>query len=161
VIGAHVSSPRFAAFAAGVVALGAMLAAVAASSAPAHAPSAKTARVASVNDTGHLLLLNASGAVLREVGPASGTLPGRVKVRLVVRATVTASFTIETRGGSISGSGSATLHSERRYSSFGGSLSVNGGTGRYAHAAGSGQLYGVIDRVDDTLTVQTVGQLHY
>ncbi len=122
---------------------------------------ARSARTASVNDTGHLSLLNASGAVLNEQGPASGSLPGRVKVRLVVRANVTASFTIETRGGSIIGHGSAVLHSSREYSSFGGSLSVDRGTGRYAHAGGVGKLYGVINRSSDALTVQTVGQLHY
>jgi hypothetical protein len=129
----------------------------------ARAPAAPTrgARTASVDDTGHLRLLNASGSILNEAGPASGTLPGRVKVRLVVRADVTASFTIETGGGSIVGHGSAVLHSSREYSSFGGSLSVDRGTGRYAHAAGAGKLYGVIDRSSDALTVQTVGQLHY
>jgi hypothetical protein len=119
------------------------------------------ARTASVNDTGHLRLLNASGSTLNEAGPVSGTLPGRVRVRLTVRADVTASFTIEARGGSIIGHGSAVLHSSREYSSFGGSLSVEHGTGLYAHANGGGKLYGVIDRNDDALTVQTVGQLHY
>jgi len=119
------------------------------------------ARAISVDDTGHLRLMNASGSVLNEEGPAAGSLPGRVKVRLVVRATVTASFTIETRSGSISGHGSAVLHSSTRYSSFGGSLSVDRGSGRYAHASGSGGLYGVIDRGNDSLIVQTVGTLRY
>lgn len=122
---------------------------------------ARSARAASVDDTGHLRLMNASGAILNEAGPVTGTLPGRVRVRLVVRANVTASFTIETHGGSIVGHGSAVLHSSREYSSFGGSLSVDRGTGRYAHAGGGGKLYGVIDRSNDALTVQTVGQLHY
>jgi hypothetical protein len=129
-----------------------------AASTRAHATSA---RAASVNDTGHLHLMSASGAILNEAGPVSGTLPGRVRVRLVVRANVTASFTIEARGGSIVGHGSAVLHSSREYSSFGGTLSVDRGTGRYAHAGGSGKLYGVIDRSNDALTVQTVGALHY
>lgn len=127
----------------------------------AAAPAVRAARTATVDDTGHLRLLNASGSILNEAGPVSGTLPGRVKVRLVVRADVTASFTIEAGGGAIVGHGSAVLHSSREYASFGGSLSVDRGTGRYAHAGGSGKLYGVIDRSNDTLTVQTVGQLHY
>jgi hypothetical protein len=122
---------------------------------------ARIARTASVNDTGHLHLVNASGSILNEAGAASGTLPGRVRVRLTVRASVTASFTLEARGGSIVGHGSAVLHSSREFSSFGGSLSVDRGTGRYAHAGGGGKLYGVIDRGNDALTVQTVGQLHY
>jgi hypothetical protein len=131
--------------------------------APAAAPAAaRMARVLNVDDTGHLRLLNASGSILQEEGPASGTFPGNVKVRLVVRAAVTASFTIAPgAGGSISGRGSATLHSTLRYSSFGGSLTVEHGTGRYAHAHGSGRLYGVIDRRTDALVVQTTGQLDY
>jgi hypothetical protein len=159
----QVSTGRWLGAAYAVLALGASgLLAVTAPRAPAAPATARMARMLNVNDTGHLRLLNASGSILREEGPASGTFPGDVKVRLVVRATVTASFTIVPRaGGSISGHGSATLHSTLRYSSFGGSLSVDHGTGRYAHAHGSGRLYGVIDRRTDALTVQTFGQLDY
>jgi hypothetical protein len=84
-----------------------------------------------------------------------------VKVRLVVGGNVTASFTIQARGGSITGSGSAVLHSTKRYSSFAGSLAVGRGTGSYTHVNGSGKLSGVIDRLTHALTVQTIGQLHY
>jgi hypothetical protein len=124
-------------------------------------PIAQLSRTLSVNDTGHLHLLKAFGAVLLEEGPVTGTLPGRTRVRMVVGASVTATFTIKARGGSIEGRGSAVLHSSSRYASFGGSLSVNHGTGRYAHAHGNGKLYGVIDRRTDALTVQTTGKLSY
>jgi hypothetical protein len=146
-----------------VLALGASgFLAVATSLAPAAGPDVRAARALSVNDTGHLHLVNASGSVLQEEGPASGTLPGDARVRLVVHATVLASFAIEARGGgSIDGRGTAVLHTQGRYSSFAGSLSVAGGAGRYAHAHGGGRLYGVIDRRTDALTVQTIGQLHY
>lgn len=122
---------------------------------------AHAARSLSVNDTGHLHLLKAFGSVLQEEGYAGGTLPGRAKVRLVVGSTVTASFSIQTRYGTIYGSGSAALHSSGRYASFGGSLSVSRGTGGYARAHGSGKLYGVIDRRTSALTVQTIGTLSY
>jgi hypothetical protein len=118
-------------------------------------------RAVSVNDTGHLHLLKAFGSVLLEEGAAAGTLPGLAKVRLTVGSTVTASFTIQTKYGTIYGSGRAALHSSGRYSSFGGSLTVNHGTGSYARAHGSGKLYGVIDRRTSALTVQTVGALSY
>jgi hypothetical protein len=118
-------------------------------------------RAVSVDDTGHLHLLKAFGSVLLEEGAAAGTLPGLAKVRLVVGSTVIASFTIQTKYGTIDGSGSAALHSSGRYASFGGSLSVSHGTGSYAHAHGSGKLYGVIDRRSSALTVQTVGTLSY
>jgi hypothetical protein len=124
---------------------------------------ARAARTLKVNDTGHLHLLHASGSILTEEGTVSGTLPGTAKVRLDVGENVTASFTIHVRGGgSITGRGSAALHSSGRYSSFGGTLSVTGGTGRFAHAHGAGKLYGVIERRSDSLTVQTrEGTLHY
>jgi hypothetical protein len=137
-------------------------AAASATRAPREPPLTRTARALNIDDTAHLHLLNASGSVLSEEGPVSGTLPGRARVRLVVGTRVLASFTIKPRGGgSIIGSGSATLHSSSRYSSFGGSLSVVRGTGRYAHAHGSGKLYGVIDRRTDEVTVQTIGTLAY
>ncbi len=144
-----------------VLVLVAGLLAVATTRAPA-ASATRAARVLSINDTGHLHLLNASGSVFLEEGSVSGTLPGTVKVRLVIGGSVTASFTIQARGGgSITGSGSAVLHSTKRYSSFGGSLEVNRGTGSYGHVNGSGKLFGVIDRLTHALTVQTIGQLHY
>jgi hypothetical protein len=118
-------------------------------------------RSVSVNDTGHLHLLKAFGSTLLEEGAAAGTLPGLAKVRLLVGSTVIASFTIQTKHGTIYGSGSAALHSSGRYASFGGSLSVSHGTGSYARAHGSGKLYGVIDRRTSSLTVQTIGTLNY
>jgi len=126
-------------------------------------PRAQAARTLKVNDTGYLHLLHASGSILSEVGSVSGTLPGTASVRLDVGETVTASFTIHVRGGgSITGRGSAILHSSGRYSSFAGTLSVTGGTGRFAHTHGAGKLYGVIERRSDSLTVQTrEGMLHY
>jgi hypothetical protein len=122
---------------------------------------AHLSRALSVNDTGHLHLLKAFGSVLLEEGHAGGTLPGQAKVRLTVGSTVTASFTIRTRDGTIYGSGRAALHSSGRYASFGGSLSVSHGTGRYVDAHGNGKLYGVIDRRTSALTVQTIGTLSY
>ena len=125
------------------------------------ASSTIASRAVSVNDTAHLHLLKACGSVLLEEGAAAGTLPGLAKVRLTVGSTVTAAFTIQTKYGTIYGSGRAALHSSGRYSSFGGSLAVNRGTGSYARAHGRGKLYGVIDRRTSSLTVQTLGTLSY
>ena len=121
----------------------------------------EAARKLEVNDTGHLHLLKASGAVLLEEGPAGGSLPGRTWARLNVGSSVSAVFSIAAAGGTIYGSGGATLHSSGRYSSFGGWLKVGRGSGRYAKAHGTGRLYGVIDRRTDAVTVQTIGTLDY
>jgi hypothetical protein len=133
-----------------------------------HAPRgpivAAAARTMSINDNGELLRVHASGEIITEEGKVSGTLPGTAKVRLDIGAElVTASFRITVRGvGSIVGHASAKLSSPGRKASFRGTLSVTGGTGRYAHARGTGKLYGVVERVSDNLTVQTrEGTLDY
>jgi hypothetical protein len=125
---------------------------------------ARSARTIGVNDNGQLLRVHASGEIITEEGKVSGTLPGTATVRLDIGAeVVTASFRITVQGvGSIVGHASARLSSPGRHASFRGTLSVTGGTGRYAHARGEGKLYGVIERKSDDLTVQTrEGTLHY
>lgn len=125
-------------------------------------PMARAARVLNVRDEGHLHLVHESGSELLEEGTVAGTLPGTVKVRFNVGVTITAQFTIYARGGgSISGHGSGTLRSTSTYSTFGGTLSVTSGSGRFQHAHGSGGLYGAINRRTYALTVQTIGKLTY
>ncbi len=124
----------------------------------------RAAHTLSVKDEGHLHLVSNSGSNLIEEGPISGTILGRVRVSFNIGPTVYASFTIYVQGGgSISGHGHGALHSTSAYSTFGGSLSVTHGTGRYAHASGTGDLYGAINRKSSSypMTVQTVGELHY
>jgi hypothetical protein len=123
---------------------------------------ARAAHVVSAADTAYLHMVGESGSLIAEEGSATGGFPGRVKARFGIGATVTASFTIYPRGGgSISGHGSATLHSSGAYATFGGTMSVTHGSGRYAHAHGTGGLYGAINRRTYALTVQTTGKLYY
>jgi hypothetical protein len=125
-------------------------------------PVASVAHVLNVKDEGHLHSVHSSGSELVEEGPVSGTVKGKVKVSFNIGATVTAKFTIYANGGgSISGHGGGALHSTGVYSTFGGSLAVTGGSGRYAHAHGNGTLSGAINRKTYALTVQTAGKLYY
>jgi hypothetical protein len=101
---------------------------------------------------------------LIEEGPASGQLAGTVKARLRVTAEISGSFTLYVAphgASSISGQGSGTLHESGTYASFGGSLKILGGTGRYAHGRGGGKLYGVYNRKNLGVTIQTIGDLSY
>lgn len=126
------------------------------------APTARTARALNVTDNAQLHLTSTSGSLLIEEGAASGQLPGTLKARFRFGASVTASFTIYPRGGgSITGSGAATLHSSTTYSSFGGTVTISSGTGRYKHAHGRAGLYGTYNRRTYALTVQTTGTLRY
>jgi hypothetical protein len=121
-----------------------------------------SARTLNASDEAHLHVVNASGSLLIEEGPASGGLPGKVKVRFNVSSTVSGTFTLYPRsGGSITGHAKATLHSTGTYASFAGSLTITGGTGRYTHAHGTGGLYGTVNRHNDAIVVQTTGKLHY
>ena len=73
-----------------------------------------------------------------------------------------ASFTLSSRYGKLIGSGFAKPHSSgNEYSSFAGTLTITHGTGRYARAHGQGGFYGVINRGNDAVTVQTTGTLAY
>lgn len=127
----------------------------------AHAESAHAAHTLKASDTAHLRYVSVSGSLLFEEGQATGTIPGNMRVHFNLAATLTGSFTIYTRGGSIRGRGSATPHGSGVYESFAGWLLVTGGTGRYAHAHGRSGLYGTFNRNTYALTVQTTGTLSY
>jgi hypothetical protein len=149
-----------------VVALG--IAALTQNGAPAsasHSPRAHgAARTLKLRDEGSLHLVKRSGSVLLGEGPASGTLPGKVRVRFLYNGSpiVTAQFTIRTTSGSIRGHGLSRLSSPRSSSpSFVGPLAITGGSGRYARARGRGKLYGVFYPRSGKLIFQPVGQLRY
>ncbi|HUB36336.1 MAG TPA: autotransporter [Solirubrobacteraceae bacterium] len=124
---------------------------------------ARISRSLTVNDEGHLHLVGESGAYLIEEGRVSGTLVGRVRVSFDVGTSVSASFVLYPNGGgSLTGHGVGKLRSSGRYASFGGSMSVSSGTGRFSHASGQGGLYGTILREGSfPVVVQTRGTLRY
>ncbi|HEX3519660.1 MAG TPA: DUF2600 family protein [Solirubrobacteraceae bacterium] len=125
---------------------------------------AHTARTLTVHDEGHLRYVKSSGSVIIDEGRASGTFPGTVKVRFSYdgEPTVSARFTISGAGGSISASGTARLSSLTSPTpSFTGTMTITGGSGRYAHVHGGGGLYGVYSRRTYGLTVQAIGKLPY
>lgn len=122
---------------------------------------AHAAQALKATDTAHLHYVSASGSLLFEEGHASGTLPGRMRVRFSVGASISGSFTIYAGGGTISGHGTARLHGSGVSESFAGSLVVGGGGGRYARAHGRAQLYGTFNRDSYALVVQTVGTLYF
>ncbi len=124
-------------------------------------PTARAAATQNVKDEAHLHLTGTNGSLLIEEGQATGQIPGKAKASFEIESTVTSNFTIYAHNGSISGRGKGTLHSTGPNSSFGGSLKITGGSGRYKHAHGTGGFYGVINRKTDAVTVQTSGKLTY
>lgn len=122
---------------------------------------ARAARTQNITDTAHMHYIREVGSNLLDEGQATGGLPGKVSALFNVGAKVSATFTIYARGGTISGHGSGTLHGAGAYASFGGTMSVTHGTGRYAHAHGHGGFYGALDRHNYSATIQTTGALSY
>jgi hypothetical protein len=122
-------------------------------------------RALSINDKARMRLTGGNGNTLIEEGKATGTLPGNAKVSLTIANVTTAksTFVVYPHGGSIPGAGSVRLHPGQSgaYESFSGTLSVSHGTGHYAHASGSGKIYGVLDHSNDNAEVQVIGTLHY
>jgi hypothetical protein len=146
--------------------LGATGAAVIGAPAWAHSSSgnAHAARVLHVRDEGRLHYVRSSGEQIIDEGHATGSFPGWVKVRFLYNGepNVGARFTIYGSGGSISARGTARLSSPTSPSpSFKGTMTVTGGSGRYAHVHGGGELYGVYYRRSYALTVQAIGKLPY
>jgi hypothetical protein len=132
----------------------------------AGAPRARSsgARILNVHDEGKLRFVKSSGSRLFDEGHATGTFPGLVKVQFTYTGdpTVTALFTIAGSGGRIEARGSAKLSSPTTPApSFRGRMVIIGGTGRYAHIHGSGELFGVFNRRSYGLTVQAIAKLPY
>ncbi|ERR1022692_1219252 len=124
------------------------------------APTALATKTFSLNEHGNLHLTSKQGFTLNEEGPASGTLSGTIYVHLkIVSSTkVTAEISIYPRGGSITCSGSASYRREGSSANFSGALSIERGTGSYAHAHGSGLSFnGTIQRSNDAIAVHVGG----
>ena len=126
--------------------------------------SARATRTLNVRDEAQLHFIKASGPQLIDEGRVTGTFPGWVKVRFTYNGepTVSAALTIYASAGSIRARGSARLSSPVAASpSFRGRMRATGGSGRYTHVEGSGELFGVFYRRSGGLTVQAIGKLSY
>jgi hypothetical protein len=121
------------------------------------------ARSLSLNDTGHLHLTSHHSFTLNERGTASGTISGSIYIHLNIVSVnhVTAEVNIYPRGGSITGHASASYRSSGAYATFRGTMRIVRGTGRYAHASGSGLIFtGTIQRSNDAVTVHVSGRMN-
>jgi hypothetical protein len=129
----------------------------------ASVPSAHTARVVSLRETGELKLTS-RGNTITALGRAKGTYDCAITVSLEVFTftnRVSAKFTVDPTGGTISGKGSARYAVEGEYGYFGGTIAITHGTGRYSHAAGKEiGISGKINRETFVLSVHVRGTMH-
>jgi len=126
-------------------------------------PLARSARTISLSETGHLRLTSKHHLTLNEEGSATGTITGTIYIHLHIannQGEVTAEVNIYPRGGSLSGTGSASYQVQGAYAVFLGKLSITRGTGSYAHAhASSLRFSGSIQRRNDAVAVRLSGPL--
>jgi hypothetical protein len=133
----------------------------------APAGTAMATRVLNVRDEGKLRFITSNGSEIIDQGEAKGTVPGNVRVHFVYNGepNVSARFEIEGHAGSISGKAKGMLSNlTSPEPSFRGKFSVTGGSGRYAHIHGGGELFGVFIRRGKNkyaLRVQVIGKLPY
>jgi hypothetical protein len=145
-----------------LAALALLVASVPASSAVARAATGHTARTMSLNEAGRLHLTSHHSFTLNEVGTTSGTISGTIYIHLHVVSTnrVTAEISIYPRGGSLTGTASASYHPAGARATFSGTMAVTRGTGSYNHAHGSGLSFtGTIQRSNDAVTVHVNGHI--
>ncbi|HTC58556.1 MAG TPA: hypothetical protein VK691_00375 [Solirubrobacteraceae bacterium] len=125
---------------------------------------ALAAHTTSVRDEGSLHFLSDEATLIVDEGSLSGTLPGSGRVYFTYNGSpnVTARFTIHAAGGNVYGAAKCRLNNPNNPTpSFRGALTIVGGSGRYAHARGSGELFGVFHRRGYGLVVQAIGKLSY
>lgn len=134
-----------------------------AGSAAAARSSARSARTISLNETGHLHLTSKHNYTLNEQGRASGTATGTIYVHLtaVSSSRVVVEVNIYPRRGSISGTGRASYRRMGATASFSGSMTINRGSGSYAHAHGSGLSFSgtIAESSNDAITVHVSGRV--
>jgi hypothetical protein len=126
-------------------------------------PTAHAAREVNLQETGHLHAVGEPGATIIERGRAIGTYNCSIAVQLTIVSAnrVTATFTVKPRGGSVTGRGSARFAQQGTDGYFGGTMSIAGGTGSFAHASGTNiGISGVISRETFALKVQVHGKIH-
>jgi hypothetical protein len=116
----------------------------------------------SVNEYGSLALEHSKGSTIDERGRGSGTFACAVYIQLTLSGTlVTAKYSAYPHGGSILGTATAHIHTATTKSaSYSGTITLNSGTGSYAHASGTASFSGTISRTTYAMTVRVAGRLH-
>jgi hypothetical protein len=126
-------------------------------------PAALAARTVVLDESAYLHLTSKHGFTLNEQGSASGTVTGTIYVHLtaVSNTRVTAEINVYHGGSSISGNGTGSYYRSAGMANFNGSMSIDRGSGSYAHVHGSGLSFGgaILESKRDAITVHVRGNV--
>jgi hypothetical protein len=123
-----------------------------------------TAAQRSVKEHIDLVLVKKSGTTKFEhKGRASGTLVGTVRSQITITHSVVlgGTVTITTRTGKVRMIVNGRARSLGLRTKFTGKAVIAGGSGRYAHAKGTGQFTGVVNRSSWHATIDATGSFGY
>jgi hypothetical protein len=145
------------------VALGAVAAAPSGASQAPGGPSAVAAGSLAFDVNSNLHLVGRPGHVLNEQGTFSGSQSGTIALRFtsVTSTSGEASFTAySSKGGSVSGRTATKGRVVGATVYLSGSMTITGGTGRWAHASGRNIVFsGVVDRQNFHATTHMQGSI--
>lgn len=125
-------------------------------------PATTTAATATVSETVNLKLTKKSGSKLSHRGTATGTIPGSATAQSTLRGLkLNGTVTIKTKRGDLRIKISGTARSSGVRTKFDGSATMDGGTGIYRRARGTGKFSGIVNRSTWAATIRATGKLTY
>jgi hypothetical protein len=152
-----------------IVALGSVVATTAAAAALGGGKGHDTAvgvaaRTINMSEKGSLHLASAPGTTLKEKGSTTGTFNGSVFATFTTYSVSKGAFKLTAYfpGGTLSFSGASRDHVAGATGYAEGTARVTGGTGRFAHASGSGLRYrAIVNRRNYYATTELSGRLSF
>jgi hypothetical protein len=127
-------------------------------------PAARAARTLTFNISASLHLVGLAGHVLNEKGSFTGTQSGTIAIRFTSVSSTSGNATFaaySSKGGSVSGRASTKGHVVGATVYFTGTITVTGGTGRWAHASGRNLHFsGTVDRHNFHATAHIQGTIN-
>jgi hypothetical protein len=125
-------------------------------------PTTAAARTANVSENVSLKLTKKSGSKLSHRGTATGTIPGSATAQSTLRGLkLNGTVTIKTKRGNLRIKINGTARSSGVRTKFDGSATMDGGTGIYRRARGTGKFNGVVNRSSWAATIRATGKLTY
>ncbi|MFA4927878.1 MAG: autotransporter [Patulibacter sp.] len=125
-------------------------------------PAGATAKTVSISESVSLKLTKKSNSKLSHRGTATGTIPGSATAQSTLRGLkLNGTVTIKTKRGDLRIKINGTARSSNVRTKFDGTATMDGGTGIYRKARGTGKFDGIVNRSSWAATIRATGKLTY